>query len=150
MKKFVTLVAILGLSSVLAACSSSNQNKAETIEGSYVLISANDQTLPQSIPPVIDLSVSDDLTEVQIKGKMCNLFNGNANYQNGVLQGNFMMTRALCNEPELNALDMQVSQMFAKGVKVQKSDDKLILTSGTDTLVYQQKALPMTQKDNTK
>lgn len=149
MKKFVTLVAIVGLSSVLAACASSN-NKDASIAGSYVLVSANDQPIPQTIPPVINLSVNDDLTQVKINGKMCNVFNGNTTYNNGILQGNFMMTRALCSEPVLNALDTQVGLMFAQGAKVEKVDGKLVLTSGNNKLVYQQQYLPMTSKDNTK
>lgn len=145
MKKLVTLVAILGVASVLSACSSTHQNKDETIDGSYILVSANDQQLPETIPPVINLSVSDDLTQVVVSGKMCNVFNGNAAYQGGVLQGNFMMTRALCSEQALNALDLQVGQMFANGAKVEKSGDHLILTSGNDKLVYKAVTAPAQQ-----
>ncbi|RKS86895.1 heat shock protein HslJ [Orbus hercynius] len=146
MKKLITLAAVVGVTSLLAACSSHSKN--ETIDGSYILVSANEQPLPQSIPPVINLSVNDDLTQVKVSGKMCNVFNGDTNYQNGVLQGNFMMTRAMCSEPVLNALDTQISQMFAQGVKVEKVDGKLVFTSGNNTLVYQ--PLQLTSKDNTK
>ncbi|WP_392552881.1 META domain-containing protein [Orbus wheelerorum] len=150
MKKIVTLCAVVGASALLAACSSNQTDN--NIVGSYLLVSVNDQPIPNAIPPVLNITQDSSVTNIQLNGKMCNIFNGQAIYQNGVLQAadGVAMTRVFCNEPTLNQLDTVIGDMLSKGANVEKVNGKLVLKSGNNTLVYQQQNLPMTQKDNTK
>lgn len=152
MKINAKLCAVVGVAGLLAACSNGPKAADQSIAGSYVLVSLNDQPLPNSIPPVLNVTESSEVTKIDINGKMCNIFNGQAIYQNGVLQAanGVAMTRMYCSETALNELDTLIGNMLASGAKVEKVDGKLILKSGNNTLVYQQKELPMTHKDNTK
>lgn len=152
MKKIMTLTAIVGLSVLLAACSNTKNNTDKSIVGSYVLVSVNDQPLPNTIPPVLNVTEDSDVTKIQVDGKMCNIFNGQAIYQNGVLQAadGVAMTRVFCSEPVLNDLDKLIGDMLTNGAQVEKQKDQLVLKSGENTLIYQQKNVPLTQKDDTK
>lgn len=151
MKKVATLCAIAGISVLLAGCA--NEKKVDnSIIGSYVLVSANDEPIQNSIPPVLNITEDSDVTRIKIAGQMCNFFNGQAIYQNGVLQASdgVAATRMYCSEAELNNLDNIFGQMLGNGAQVEKVNGKLILTSGHNTLVYKQKVQPLTQRDNTK
>lgn len=151
MKKVATLCAIAGISVLLAACA--NEKKTDdSIVGSYTLVSSNDEPIQNSIPPVLNITEASDVTKIQIAGQMCNFFNGQAVYQNGVLQAadGIAATRMYCSEAELNNLDNVFGQMLANGAQVEKVNGKLILTSGHNTLTYKQNMQPLTQKDNTK
>lgn len=153
MKKMATLCTIASISVLLAACSNEKKEVTDTnIIGSYVLVSSNDEPIQRVIPPELKITEDSDITKIKIEGQMCNFFNGQTIYQNGVLQAadGIAVTRMYCSEEELNNLDNIFGQMLANGAQVEKVNGKLIISSGHNTLVYKQKAQPLTQKDNTK
>ncbi|XKM13257.1 META domain-containing protein [Orbaceae bacterium ac157xtp] len=138
MKKFLTLLAAFGCAVALAACSSNKVNYDELAGHRFVLVSHNGIAPATTSNPVIEFrsEVNSDL--IKVSGKMCNGFNATAKYTNGVLQSNQVaMTKAICSETELNMLDIDIVRMLADGVKVKKSGDKLILSTPTQTLIYQ-------------
>jgi len=151
MKKIATLCAVVGVSALLAACTT-HKKIDNNIVGSYVLVAVNDQPIPNSIPPVLNISRDSSITTIQLNGKMCNVFNGQAIYQNGVLKAadGVAMTRVFCDEPTLNQLDTVIGDMLRKGAYVEKANGQLVLRTTDNTLVYEQQDLPMTQKDNTR
>lgn len=106
MKKIVTLVA---LSFMMTGCVSSGKVsvKREQLEHHrFVLESVNGKTVTGP-----ELSFGEDMT---VSGKMCNQFTGEAKLSDGELKvKNVAMTRMVCADPQLNALDSIISEVFS-------------------------------------
>lgn len=102
MKKIVTLVA---LSIIMTGCVSSGKVsvKREQLEHHrFVLESVNGKTVTGP-----ELSFGEDMT---VSGKMCNQFTGEGKLSDGELKvKNLAMTRMMCADPQLNALDGTIS-----------------------------------------
>lgn len=74
---------------------------------------------------------------LQLSGSMCNRFFGQATLQGDRLKAeNLAMTRMMCAEPELNALDNQLGEMLHQGAQITLSGQQLTLKSEQNTLVY--------------
>lgn len=74
---------------------------------------------------------------LQLSGSMCNRFFGEATLQGDRLKAeNLAMTRMMCAEPELNALDNQLGEMLQQGAEVTLNGQQLTLKSDKYTLVY--------------
>ncbi|EDV9704323.1 heat shock protein HslJ [Salmonella enterica subsp. enterica] len=129
MKKIVTLVA---LSFIMTGCVSSGKVsvKREQLEHHrFVLESVNGKTVTDP-----ELSFGEDMT---VSGKMCNQFTGEGKLSNGELKvKNLAMTRMLCADPQLNALDGTISEVFSKGAQVDLTANQLTLATAETTLMY--------------
>ena len=74
---------------------------------------------------------------LRIAGQMCNSFSGNAKLNDQVLTAPMLvMTRRLCGDDQLNALDHDIGTMLEKGATVEYSRGKLTLKTDAKTLVY--------------
>lgn len=74
----------------------------------------------------------------KITGRMCNNFFGQASYENGILSSKELVsTKMRCVDDELNQLDFLIAEMLQKGAKLSLKDNKLILRSKQDKLIYQ-------------
>ena len=68
---------------------------------------------------------------------MCNQFHGQGKLSDGELKVKDMaMTRMMCADPQLNALDGIVSDMFKQGAQVDLTADQLTLATAEQTLTY--------------
>lgn len=68
---------------------------------------------------------------------MCNQFHGQGKLSDGELKVKDMaMTRMMCADPQLNALDGIVSEMFKQGAQVDLTADQLTLATAEQTLTY--------------
>ena len=120
MKKSVTLVA---LSIIMTGCVSSGKVsvKREQLEHGKTV------TGPE-------LSFGEDMT---VSGKMCNQFTGEGKLSDGELKvKNLAMTRMMCADPQLNALDGTLSELFSKGAQVDLTANQLTLATAETTLMY--------------
>ncbi|PUL21020.1 heat shock protein HslJ [Salmonella enterica subsp. enterica serovar Dublin] len=129
MKKSVTLVA---LSIIMTGCVSSGKVsvKREQLEHHrFVLESVNGKTVTGP-----ELSFGEDMT---VSGKMCNQFTGEGKLSDGELKvKNLAMTRMMCADPQLNALDGPPSELFSKGAQVDLTANQLTLATAETTLMY--------------
>ncbi|EIK4443405.1 META domain-containing protein, partial [Salmonella enterica] len=67
----------------------------------------------------------------------CNQFTGEGKLSNGELKvKNLAMTRMLCADPQLNALDGTISEVFSKGAQVDLTANQLTLATAETTLMY--------------
>lgn len=129
MKKSVTLVA---LSIIMTGCVSSGKVsvKREQLEHHrFVLESVNGKTVTGP-----ELSFGEDMT---VSCKMCNQFTGEGKLSDGELKvKNLAMTRMMCADPQLNALDGTLSKLFSKGAQVDLTANQLTLATAETTLMY--------------
>ncbi|EDL7784742.1 heat-inducible protein [Salmonella enterica] len=129
MKKIVTLVA---LSIIMTGCVSSGKVsvKREQLEHHrFVLESVNGKTVTGP-----ELSFGEDMT---VSVKMCNQFTGEGKLSDGELKvKNLAMTRMMCADPQLNALDGTISEVFSKGAQVDLTANQLTLATAETTLMY--------------
>ncbi|EKH2100005.1 heat shock protein HslJ [Salmonella enterica] len=129
MKKIVTLVA---LSIIITGCVSSGKVsvKREQLEHHrFVLESVNGKTVTGP-----ELSFGEDMT---VSVKMCNQFTGEGKLSDGELKvKNLAMTRMMCADPKLNALDGTLSELFSKGAQVDLTANQLTLATAETTLMY--------------
>ncbi|EAN0414430.1 TPA: heat shock protein HslJ [Salmonella enterica] len=129
MKKSVTLVA---LSIIMTGCVSSGKVsvKREQLEHHrFVLESVNGKTVTGP-----ELSFGEDMT---VSSKMCNQFTGEGKLSDGELKvKNLAMTRMMCADPQLNALDGTLSELFSKGAQVDLTANQLTLATAETTLMY--------------
>lgn len=129
MKKIVTLVA---LSILMTGCVSSGKMsvKREQLEHHrFVLESVNGKSVAGP-----ELSFSEDMT---VSGKMCNQFTGEGKLSDGELKvKNLAMTRMVCTDPQLNALDATISEVFRQGAQVDLTENQLTLATAETTLMY--------------
>ncbi|MDM2848021.1 heat shock protein HslJ [Citrobacter sp. Cpo074] len=132
MKNVVTLIA---LSMLMAGCVSNGKvsvNREQLQHHRFVLQSVNGKAVTATNPP--ELSFGENMT---VSGKMCNQFRGQGKLSDGELKVKDMaMTRMMCADPQLNALDGIVSEMFKKGAQVDLTADQLTLATAEQTLTY--------------
>lgn len=132
MKKVVTLIA---LSMLMAGCVSNGKvsvNREQLQHHRFVLQSVNGKAVTATNPP--ELSFGENMT---VSGKMCNQFHGQGKLSDGELKVKDMaMTRMMCADPQLNALDGIVSEMFKQGAQVDLTADQLTLATAEQTLTY--------------
>lgn len=132
MKNVVTLIA---LSMLMAGCVSNGKvsvNREQLQHHRFVLQSVNGKAVTATNPP--ELSFGENMT---VSGKMCNQFHGQGKLSDGELKVKDMaMTRMMCADPQLNALDGIVSEMFKKGAQVDLTADQLTLATAEQTLTY--------------
>ncbi|SQI24803.1 heat shock protein (hslJ) [Salmonella enterica subsp. arizonae] len=68
---------------------------------------------------------------------MCNQFTGEAKLSDGELKvKNVAMTRMVCADPQLNALDSIISEVFSKGAQVDLTANQLTLATAKTTLMF--------------
>ena len=133
MKKVVTLIA---LSMLMAGCASNGKvsvNREQLQHHRFVLESVNGKpiTFAKNQP---ELSFGENMT---VSGKMCNQFTGQGKLSDGELKvKNLAMTRMMCADPQLNALDGIVSKMFEQGAQVDLTANQLTLATAEQTLTY--------------
>ncbi|MFJ5852719.1 heat-inducible protein [Enterobacter cancerogenus] len=94
----------------------------------------------KAAPPEIRFSAQPDISlinNIAVSGVMCNSFNGQGKLSEGELKvKNLAMTRKLCTEPQLNALDQTLSDMLRKGAQVDLTEDQLTLATADKTLMF--------------
>ncbi|WP_153752965.1 MULTISPECIES: heat shock protein HslJ [unclassified Citrobacter] len=132
MKNVVTLIA---LSLLMAGCVGNGKvsvNREQLQHHRFVLQSVNGKAVTATTPP--ELSFGENMT---VSGKMCNQFHGQGKLSDGELKVKDMaMTRMMCADPQLNALDGIVSEMFKQGAQVDLTADQLTLATAEQTLTY--------------
>jgi len=135
MKKMIALVAI---SVVLSGCVRSGANnttvKAEQLmQHRFVLGSVNGQAVDAGDhPPEIRFD-----KEMKVSGSMCNRFSGQGKLSEGKLTvKNMAMTRMMCIQDQLNALDNTLGNMLSKGAQVDLTGNQLTLITADQTLIY--------------
>lgn len=75
--------------------------------------------------------------KLHISGAMCNRFFGQATLQGDQLKAEGLaMTRMMCSDPQLNALDNQIGQMLSTGAHVSLKGTELTLKSDQHSLTY--------------
>ncbi|EKM7882315.1 heat shock protein HslJ, partial [Salmonella enterica] len=95
----------------------------------FVLESVNGKTVTGP-----ELSFGEGMT---VSGKMCNQFTGEGKLSDGELKvKNLAMTRMMCADPQLNALDGTISEVFSKGAQVDLTANQLTLATAETTLMY--------------
>ncbi len=68
---------------------------------------------------------------------MCNRFSGTGKVSDGELKvEELAMTRMLCTDSQLNALDATLSKMLREGAQVDLTETQLTLATADQTLVY--------------
>ena len=116
MKKVVTLIA---LSMLMAGCVSNGKvsvNREQLQHHRFVLQSVNGKAVTTANNPP-ELSFG-KLSDGELKVK------------------DMAMTRMMCADPQLNALDGIVSEMFKQGAQVDLTADQLTLATAEQTLTY--------------
>ncbi|HHG8774617.1 TPA: heat shock protein HslJ [Raoultella planticola] len=99
----------------------------------FVLTSVDGQGLKPGEKP-LELSFGEDM---YVSGNMCNRFSGKGKISDGELKVKTLtMTRMLCAEPGLNALDSTLSKMLRDGAQVDLTESQLTLATADRTLVY--------------
>lgn len=105
----------------------------------FVLESVNGKTISGNGAP-LELSFGEKqslLDKIYISGSMCNGFSGTASLDKGELKATHLaMTRKLCADPQLNALDHTLSAMLRQGAQVDLTEQQLTLATADQTLVY--------------
>lgn len=133
MKNVVTLIA---LSMLMAGCVSNGKVsvKSEQLQHHrFVLESVNGKpvTAAKNQP---ELSFGENMT---VSGKMCNQFTGQGKLSDGELKvKQLAMTRMMCADPQLNALDGVISEMLNQGAQVDLTANQLTLATAEQTLSY--------------
>lgn len=138
------LVALSVISLVLAGCV--NPGKAsvqpeqlqnhrfvlESVDGKAVKTTATQPEISFSALPEISL-----LNNITVSGVMCNRFNGQGKLSEGALKVKTLaMTRKLCTDSQLNALDQAIGDMLRKGTQVDLTEDQLTLATAENTLTF--------------
>ena len=75
--------------------------------------------------------------KMSVSGNMCNRFSGTGKVSDGELKvEQLAMTRMLCTDSQLNALDATLSKMLREGAQVDLTETQLTLATADQTLVY--------------
>lgn len=137
-----------GVVMALAGCGQSHNESASTpsiadklIGHEFVLQELDGQAWNQQegSPVMLRFQRDGEDQSLRVAGKLCNNFNGA-----GQLEGDSLtvkgtaMTRMLCANDTLNALDQSVSQMLEKGVRLSLDNTTLTFSGDAHTLVYRQ------------
>lgn len=138
------LVALSVISLVLTACV--NPGKAsvqpeqlknhrfvlENVDGKTVKATAAQPEI--SFDALQDISLINNIT---VSGTMCNRFNGQGKLSEGALTVKTLsMTRKLCTDPQLNALDQAIGDMLRQGAQVDLTEDQLTLATAEKSLMF--------------
>lgn len=140
-------VAVMGLALALAGCGQQGDGThempvADMLTGhEFVLQELDGQAWNQQEggPVMLRFLRDGDDQTLRVAGKLCNNFNGAALLEGDTLTvKGVAMTRMLCANDTLNALDHSVSQMLEKGAHLSFDHTTLTLTGDTHTLMYRQ------------
>ncbi len=135
--KRMTLLVLTTLA--LAGCAQTSEQKslsAQDLENHrFVLQSVNGTPfVAKEGVNVPELNFGDKL---HISGAMCNRFFGQATLSGDQLKAEGLaMTRMMCAEPQMNALDNQFGQMLGNGAQVSLNGQQLTLKNDQHTLTY--------------
>lgn len=139
MNKFA---ALLAAGMLLSGCvyNSKVSTRAEQLQHHrFVLTSVNGQPLNAADKP-LELSFGEEMPitgKMYVSGNMCNQFNGTGKVSDGALKvKELAMTRMLCADPQLNALDTTLGKMLREGAQVDLTETQLTLATADQTLVY--------------
>lgn len=104
----------------------------ENVDGKAVKTTTTQPEISFSALPEISL-----LNNITVSGAMCNRFNGQGKLSEGELKVKTLaMTRKLCTDPQLNALDQAIGDMLRKGAQVDLTEDQLTLATAEKTLTF--------------
>ena len=131
-----TFVAVTLLSLALTGCvnpGKASVQKEQLQNHRFVLESINGAAVkPGATPPEIAFG-----EKMAVSGVMCNRFSGEGKLSQGELKVQEMaMTRKLCTDPQLNALDNAISTMLRKGAQADLTEDQLTLATAETTLMF--------------
>ncbi|UYB56486.1 heat shock protein HslJ [Klebsiella michiganensis] len=139
MNKFA---ALLAAGMLLSGCvyNSKVSTRAEQLQHHrFVLTSVNGQPLNAADKPQ-ELSFGEKMPitgKMSVSGNMCNRFSGTGKVSDGELKvEERAMTRMLCTDSQLNALDATLSKMLREGAQVDLTETQLTLATADQTLVY--------------
>lgn len=139
MNKFAALLAA-GI--LLSGCvyNSKVSTRAEQLQHHrFVLTSVNGQPLnAMDKPQELSFGEKRSITgKMSVSGNMCNRFSGTGKVSDGELKvEELTMTRMLCTDSQLNALDTTLNKMLREGAQVDLTETQLTLATADQTLVY--------------
>lgn len=138
MKKTIGYLSLLTALFTLSGCGESGKIKdTDLMHHHFVLIKANGQDV--ALDKQADLEFGEKMT---ITGKMCNQFSGQVTLKNDEIKGvGIAMTKMLCNDDQLDKLDIVIDQLITNGAKVELTNNQLILKNKENELIYQVKEL---------
>lgn len=138
MKKNGLAVALVVSVTVLSGCNESNKiTETDLLYHRFVLIKANNVNISSENQPELVFGEN-----MHITGKMCNNFSSQVSLKDDVIKGSSIaMTKMLCNDEQLDKLDLIIEQFITKGAKISLNKDQLILRNNDDELSYQLKDL---------
>lgn len=138
MKKTIGYLSLLTALFTLSGCGESGKIKdTDLMHHHFVLIKANGQDV--ALDKQADLEFGEKMT---ITGKMCNQFSGQVSLKNDEIKGvGVAMTKMLCNDDQLDKLDIVIDQLITNGAKVELTNNQLILKNKENELIYQVKEL---------
>ncbi|OCG17132.1 hypothetical protein A9G09_02060 [Gilliamella sp. wkB292] len=138
MKKTIGYLSLLTALFTLSGCGESGKIKdTDLMHHHFVLIKANGQDV--ALDKQADLEFGEKMT---ITGKMCNQFSGQVTLKNDEIKGvGVAMTKMLCNDDQLDKLDIVIDQLITNGAKVELTNNQLILKNKDNELIYQVKEL---------
>lgn len=136
MKKTIGYLSLLTALFTLSGCGESGKIKdTDLMHHHFVLIKANGQDV--ALDKQADLEFGEKMT---ITGKMCNQFSGQVTLKNDEIKGvGVAMTKMLCNDDQLDKLDIVIDQLISNGAKVELTNNQLILKNKDNELIYQVK-----------
>lgn len=136
MKKTIGYITLLTTFFTLSGCGESGKIKdTDLMHHHFVLIKANGQDV--ALDKQADLEFGEKMT---ITGKMCNQFSGQVTLKNDEIKGvGVAMTKMLCNDDQLDKLDIVIDQLISNGAKVELTNNQLILKNKDNELIYQVK-----------
>ena len=139
MNKFA---ALLAAGMLLSGCvyNSKVSTRAEQLRPAFLWrTSVNGQPLNAADKPQ-ELSFGEKMPitgKMSVSGNMCNRFSGTGKVSDGELKvEELAMTRMLCTDSQLNALDATLSKMLREGAQVDLTETQLTLATADQTLVY--------------
>ena len=139
MNKFA---ALLAAGMLISGCvyNSKVSTRAEQLQHHrFFLTSVNGQPLNAADKPQ-ELSFGEKMPitgKMYVSGNMCNRFSGTGKVSDGELKvEQLAMTRMLCTDSQLNALDATLSKMLREGAQVDLTETQLTLATADQTLVY--------------
>lgn len=133
------LIAFILIAFILSGCNTEQSVKPEDLlHRHFVLVKANGDIIKED--NTMNIPYLEFGENFKISGRMCNQFFGQATYQDDVISSpGLVSTKMLCPNNQLNLLDNIIAQLFQDGAKVSMKENKLILASGENKLIYELK-----------
>lgn len=140
-------VIVLGMTAMLAGCGHSSNSEGDTTPptlsdavNNHVFelkeVDGKAITAREVGAPSLSFIRNDD-GSLRIAGQMCNNFSGAATLNGQVITAPMLaMTRRLCADEQLNALDHDIGTLLEKGATADYGRGKLTLKTASKTLVY--------------